>query len=150
MTVRVIGVGQRDRGDDAAGLEVAALLRAGGGIDAVIGAADPAALLDQMDGMDTLIAVDCARGGGEPGSILHLGSAPAFWPHKRAMSSHGNALADALSLGAALGCLPPRIAVLAVVGQSFELGAPLSPAVRNALPELARQAMQEAACTKPV
>jgi hydrogenase maturation protease len=145
--VRVIGVGQRDRGDDAAGLAVAERLLAVAAdtVDVVFGGADAAALLAQFEGVPAAIVVDCARGGGAPGSILRLGADIACWPPARATSSHGNALADALALGAALGCLPPRLAVFAVVGQAFGRGAPLSPAVRLAIPELARQVMQAAA-----
>jgi hydrogenase maturation protease len=143
--VRVIGVGQRERGDDAVGLEVAARLRADAGdvVEVVSGAADAAALLAQLDGVSAAIAIDCARGGGSPGTILRLGADVASWPQSRSMSSHGNALADALALGAVLGCLPPRVTVFAVVGEAFRVGAPLSPAVRLAVPAVVAQVLRE-------
>ncbi len=143
MIVRVIGVGQRARGDDAAGLLLADDLR-GEGIDVVIGAADGAALLAQFEGFRAVIVVDCARGGGAPGSIVRLPADFAASPRSRAKSSHGNALAEALALGAALGCLPPRLSVFAVVGERFGLGEPLSAAVAAALPELAALVLREA------
>jgi hydrogenase maturation protease len=144
MIVRVIGVGQAERGDDAAGLHVAELLRARApeGIAVLSGAADAAAVLAQLEGADAAVAVDCARGGDAPGSILRLPADIPLWPRSRT-SSHGHALADALALGAALGCLPKRLAVFVVVGRSFGLGEPLSPAVRQALPELARLVLRE-------
>jgi hydrogenase maturation protease len=150
--VRVIGVGQPDRGDDAVGLVVVEYLRtnAADGIDIVFGASDAVALLAQLEGVDCVVAVDCASGGGAPGNILRLERDTGSWPRKRATSSHGNALADALALGAALGCLPPRLSVFAVVGERFGIGEPLSAAVRMAVPELARQVLQEATCMKPV
>lgn len=143
--VRVIGVGQRDRGDDAVGLLVAEHLRsAADTIDVVIGGADAAALLVQLEGAVAAIAVDCARGGGPPGAILRLPPDLAGWPQSRSTSSHGNALADALALGHALGCLPPRLAVFAVVGLAFGVGDPLSPAVRDAIPRFAACVLREA------
>jgi hydrogenase maturation protease len=151
MRVRVIGVGHPDRGDDAVGLEVAARLRAEGGdsLDVVSGAADAAAVLAQLEGVPAAIAVDCARGGGAPGSIVRLPGDVAAWPKARSSSSHGNALADALALGAALGCLPQRFAAFAVVGQSFAIGAPISAPVRCAIPALTARILEEAACMKP-
>jgi hydrogenase maturation protease len=151
MRVRIIGAGHSDRGDDACGLVAAELLRrvAGPDIDVVDGAADAAAMLALFEDVDGVIAVDCARGGGNPGDIVRLPADPAKWPKARASSSHGNSLADAVALGDALGALPPRFAVFAVVGTDFTLGAPLSPAVQAALPNLIRTVMQEAACMKP-
>lgn len=181
--VRVVGIGQPDRGDDAAGLLAADAVRAQApGADVRSGAADAAGVLAQFEGADRVIVIDSARGGGAPGDVVRLmlsggpdrqpgglsltgaqqrplpvreraiqaGGALADQPTKcsRAFSSHGNALAGALALGEALGCLPKQLSVFAIVGETFALGAPLSPAVRAALPGLVRQVMQEASCTK--
>jgi hydrogenase maturation protease len=135
------------RGDDAIGLLIAERLRAraiGQGIDVVSGASDAASLLAQFEGAAAVIAVDCARGGGPPGTILRLPPDPKTWPRARPTSSHGNALADAVALGEALGCLPERLSVLVVVGEAFGIGAPLSPAVRDAMPALAACVLREA------
>jgi hydrogenase maturation protease len=151
VTVRVIGVGHVDRGDDAVGLAVADRLRveAGDTVDVRSGAADAAAVLAQLEGAAAAIAVDCARGGGSPGSILCLSADIASWPTARGTSSHGNALADALALGAALECLPARLTVFAVVGERFGPGDALSAPVRAAIPELARRILEEATCMRP-
>jgi hydrogenase maturation protease len=144
--VRVIGVGQRDRGDDSVGLDLAAHLRAEATdiLDIVSGAAEAAALLAQLEGAPAAIVVDCVRGGGSPGTVLRLGPDIASWPPCRPTSSHGNALADALALGGALGCLPPRLVVFGIVGEAFGLGAPVSAAVRLAVPEVAALVLREA------
>lgn len=144
----IICAGHPDRGDDAAGLHVADLLRAQG-LEVHSGAADAAAVLAQMEGLDCAIAVDCARGGGTPGTILQLPASAILGQQSRPSSSHGNALAGALALGDALGCLPPRITLFVIAGQNFAIGAPLSAGVRAALPELVRRVIEEAACTKP-
>lgn len=145
MTVRVIGLGHADRGDDAAGLAVAAMVRALAPDATVLnGAADGPGLLAQMDGADTVILVDCARGG-VPGTVLRVDPRVAAGARGSAASGHGNALAEALALGEALGNLPPRVTVLVIVGAAFGLGAPMSEAVRAAIPEAAARVVADIA-----
>lgn len=144
MSARVIGVGHPDRGDDAAGLAVLSLLR-GTDLDCVAAAADGPGLLAQLEKQEHAIIVDSARGGGAVGKILRVAGG-ALAPHR---GTHGNALAEALALGAALDCLPSRLSVFAVVGERFGLGEPMSDPVRAALPALAAMVREEAACTKP-
>ena len=147
--VRVVGVGHPDRGDDAAGLEVLDRVRARAptGLDVVSGAADGPGLLAQIETLTHVVIVDCARGGGAPGTILHLDAASLAVPPPAHGNSHGNALAEALALGEALGCLPARLTILAVVGEHFAIGATMSQAVRAALPALAARVLEEATCT---
>jgi hydrogenase maturation protease len=147
--IRVVGVGHPDRGDDAAGLDVLDRIRARApaDMDIVRAASDGPALLAQIESLLHVVIVDCARGGGAPGAILRLDTASlaALPPAHR--HSHGNALAEALALGEALGCLPARLTILAVVGERFGIGDAMSPAVRAALPSLASRALEEATCT---
>ena len=145
--VRVVGVGHPDRGDDAAGLEVLDRVRARAntGLDIVRAAADGPGLLAQIETLAHVVIVDCARGGGAPGTILHLNAASLAVPAHG--NSHGNALAEALALGEALGCLPARLTILAVVGEHFAIGEAMSQAVRAALPALAARVLEEATCT---
>jgi hydrogenase maturation protease len=48
--------------------------------------------------------------------------------------SHGFGLASSLELARALGCLPPRVVVVGIVGTCFTVGAPLSEPVARAVP----------------
>ncbi|GAA4039284.1 hypothetical protein GCM10022248_01600 [Nonomuraea soli] len=124
----IIGIGNDYRGDDGAGLEAA---RALGGLE---NGGDPAELVEAWTGADLAVVIDCAHAHDPPGTIrchAGLGLPPAGHT-----STHGLSLADALDLGRALGRLPRRLVVVTVEGAGFELGAPLSPAVRQALPEL--------------
>jgi hydrogenase maturation protease len=134
-SVRVIGFGQAMRGDDAAALEVIARLHALADpqIEPMPGAADAAGALAQLEGASRVIAVDCARGGGSPGAILRLDAATLSV--RGSVTSHGDALAGALALGAALGVLPP-LTLFAIVGARFGLGDSFSAPVRAALPDL--------------
>jgi hydrogenase maturation protease len=145
--VRVIGVGQMHRGDDSVGLVVVDYLRAltPPGVELRYGAADGAALLAQIEGLPSAILVDCARGRGQPGQILKVDPAMAPGGAAATGGSHGNALADALALGGALGCLPSRLTILTVVGERFAVGEPMSDAVRAAIPSLAMRVLECAA-----
>lgn len=150
--VRVIGVGQMHRGDDAVGLEAIEHLRvqAPEGVEVQRGAADGAALLSQIEGQAFAILIDCARGGGAPGEILHLDAASASQhASSGGTSSHGNALGEALALAHALDCLPARLSIYAIVGGTFAVGDTLSPAVRAAVPQLVAYVIEEAGRTEP-
>jgi len=57
--------------------------------------------------------------------------------HAFGLSTHGLGLAEAIELARALGALPPRCVVYAIEGASFEAGAPLTPAVSDAVADVA-------------
>jgi hydrogenase maturation protease len=124
---RVIGLGAEDRGDDAAGLLVARLIRAAAppGVEVRECAGDAGALLELLEGAQRVVLVDAARGGA-PGTVERLPvdavrSAPAS-------STHGLGLAEALGVAAALGILPATVRIYAVHGRRFDPG-PASPEV---------------------
>src|ERR1019366_5223412 len=88
MSVLVAGLGQRDRGDDAIGPEVAAEVASRGlpGVT-VIQQSDPLALLDVWDGAglaDLVIVIDAIRSGEPPAARCRRGPARArtrsAWP----------------------------------------------------------------------
>lgn len=142
--VVVIGVGNDLRGDDGAGLAAARLVRAASpaGVEVVESAGDPAAIVEGWDGALLAIVLDAARGGAPPGTLARVDRVPAG---RAPGSSHGLGLADAWALGEALGRLPRRLAVLAVVGAAFELGTPVSAPVAAGVREAAREAVTLAA-----
>lgn len=116
-TIRVIGLGNRYAGDDAAGLIAARKLRETLGERAEVIEAEMAGLevLDLMEGADAVILIDAARGGGEVGRIYRLDAvsaslAPTLFPH----STHSFNAADALELGRTLGKLPPTVIVYGI------------------------------------
>jgi hydrogenase maturation protease len=124
----VVGVGNADRGDDAAGLLAARRL---GGIELE---GDPSALIDLLDGVDDAVVIDAVRSGSEPGTVhrIAVGDAPvAAIP--RAASTHLIGLADALELARVLGRLPRRTTVYGIEGGRFALGDAVSPAVAAAI-----------------
>jgi len=119
---RVIGIGAEDRGDDAAGLLVARLLRlaAPQGVEVHESAGDAGRLLELIEGADRVVVVDAARGAGVPGTVKRVQLDAAL--ESPACSTHGLGLAEALGVASELGILPPVLRVYVVYGRSFEPG----------------------------
>ena len=132
--IRVVVLGNRDRGDDAAALLAADDLR---GEARVILAGRPGlALIDLLPPEERCILLDVTVSGSPPGTIHDLplqDLAPDLLPDLR-VSSHGYGPGEALALARALGRRLPVGSFLGIEGEAFELGADLSPAVEFALP----------------
>jgi len=137
----VIGIGNPDRGDDAAGLAVARTVRAAApaGVTVVELDGDQLALLDAWDGAADVYVVDAACAGGEPGSVYRFdGSAPLGGEFSR-RGTHLLSLADVIELARALRLLPARLTGYGIEGAAYELGAPLSPQAETAARTVAEQ-----------
>ena len=146
MRPAVIGVGNEERGDDAVGLEVARLLRAQPCSEADVFEADGEAsgLMELWRGRESVVLVDATSSGAPAGSILRLDAGRDPLPARRERScTHGFGVTEAVELARALGELPSRTVVFGVEGQGWELGAPMSPPVARAVPEVARRVRQE-------
>lgn len=147
----VIALGNRHRGDDAVGPELAARLDGRlPGCRVVSGPLDALALVAAWDGARVAVVVDAARGGdAAPGTVhrLDAGDAAAAVRAKAITrcSSHGGGLAEALALAELLGRLPRRLVVLAVEAERFDAGSPLSPAVAAAIEPLAGEIVRAVA-----
>jgi len=142
----VIGVGNPEAGDDAAGRLVARRLRSrherGEGGDTVVRecGGEPTQLMEAWDGFDEVVLVDACSGGGPPGRILRF-EAPelerlaALQPRQR--STHGFGVCMAVALAQALGAAPLALVVYAIEGRTFHPGAAVSAEVERAADELA-------------
>jgi hydrogenase maturation protease len=151
----VIGVGNPDRGDDAAGLAVARQLR--DGIVAVRGldprivehGGEATALVLEMDGVERVFLIDACVSGVLPGTIHRFDVSSTAMPvFASGLSTHGFGPAAAVELARALGRLPRQCIVYAIEGASFETGALLSPRVAAAVAEVARHLRDEMAACK--
>jgi hydrogenase maturation protease len=138
--ILVIGIGNPDRGDDAAGVLVARRVRAAASrrdvsVREVVG--DQLALLDTWCGARTVYVVDAIRSGKAAGSVCRFDAAEPldapFW-HR---GTHTFSLADVIELGRALGRLPGRLLGYGIEGTAFGLGDPVSPGVEAAVAEVA-------------
>ncbi len=139
MSTVVIGVGNRLRGDDGAGPEVAARLRerVGATVRVVESSGDPTELIDAWRGTAQAVVVDAAVSGAPVGTIHHIevGTDP-IGPIGLRGSSHLVGLDDAIALAGAIGELPGRLTIVAIEGEIFWPGRPLSPAVEEAVAEV--------------
>jgi hydrogenase maturation protease len=141
----VIGIGNPDRGDDAAGLAVARLVRADApaGVTVIELDGDQLALLDAWDGAAEVYLVDAARFGAEPGSVVRFDADTTLGGEFSRVGTHLLGLADAIELGRALHRLPARLTGFGIEGAGYELGAPLSAEAEHAARTVAEQILRE-------
>jgi hydrogenase maturation protease len=145
--IKVIGVGNAWRGDDAAGLLVARRLKADhlpqveiseclGTVSAVQAAWQDAA---------GVIVVDAVVSGDLPGTIHRFNGHGDGMPVQlsRSPSSHGWGVAEALALGRLFRELPPLLIIYGIEGKTFDHGTNLSPEVAAAIPEAADRIRRE-------
>lgn len=147
--VLIIGVGNRSRGDDAAGLIAAARARehlAGApGISVVELDGDAKSAIDLIDQHATVILADAVRFGGEPGRIYRIDASGRPLPARlRRTSSHGFGIAHTIELARVLGRLPPRVVVYGIEAACFDLGTSPSPMVTSAALTVADRIAREA------
>jgi hydrogenase maturation protease len=144
----VICVGNRDRGDDGAALEVARRLRRLAPPNAFVHecAGQASCLMEDWRGRPRVILVNAASGTGRPGSVhryaAHTKPLPTGVLHA---SSHSWGVAEAIEMARALGQLPPETIVYAIEGRSFGLGHWLSPEVELAADEVVEEVLTDLA-----
>jgi hydrogenase maturation protease len=142
----VVCVGNRWRGDDAAGLEVATLLRGTlpGEAELLEREGEPTALMDAWEGAETVWLVDAVSSVAQAGAVHRVDASEEELPAAlfRA-STHHFGLADAVELARALGRLPPHTIVFGIEGAGFDAGAELTPGVAAAVPQVAASIRRE-------
>ncbi len=146
----MVGIGNRWRGDDAAGLVVAALVGAAepAGVEVVEHPGEPIELIEACEGTTELWIVDAVCSGGTPGAVHRLDVSERPLPAALfGVSTHRLGLTEALEIARALGLLPPRVIVYGVEGASFEPGEQLSVPVARAAENLAQTMLGELAVT---
>ena len=147
----IIGCGNRDRGDDAAGLLVAERLRdlAAEAVNVSIElcSGEATELVDLWSRDDEVIVVDAVAGDAPAGTIHcwdddippRTGSASA--------STHGFGLREAIPLAQIMGRLPKLLRIYGIEGRQFEIGAGISPEVQSAAEQAAQEIRAEIART---
>ncbi len=135
MTAAVVCVGNRLRGDDAVGLEVARHLHGTlpEGVAITEREGEPTTLIDAWDGADALWIVDAVSSGSGAGTVhrLDAGERP-LPPGPFRASTHHVSLAETVELARVLGRLPARTVVFGIEAASFTIGEPLTPSVAAA------------------
>jgi hydrogenase maturation protease len=138
----ILGCGNRQRGDDAAGILVAERLRTLG-IAAEVCAGEPSELMEAWSSADDVMVIDAVVAGAPVGSV-HVWDGrhpPQFATAKR--STHGFGVAEAIELGRALDRLPARLRVYGIEGKNFEVGRAVSPEVQRAVEEVVHRIAAE-------
>lgn len=145
-SIRIIGLGNGLRGDDAVGLMAARQLQHKCGDRAEVIEAEMAGvdLMELMKGARVVILIDAACSGQTPGMIHRLDASRSpislqIFPR----SSHAIGTVDALELARAMGTLPATVIVYGIEAANVEAGQPLSPAVTKALDEVVERIVEE-------
>ena len=147
-TIKVIGIGQSLRGDDAAGPAAVQLWRQRypataerPDVQVELAELPGIGLLNLLEGSSVVILVDAIRSDAQPGTIhlLTENQLETFQPG--AGSAHGWGVAETLSLGQKLRLtsLPRKLILIGIEAGQLNMGETLSPEVEAALPEVARQ-----------
>jgi hydrogenase maturation protease len=142
VRVLVIGCGNADRGDDAAGILVARRLRERG-VDAREYSGDGLALIDSWSRAEYVIMIDAVVTGAPAGTISGCMGADAAVLRGRSTSSHSFDVASAIELARALDCLPESFKIYGIEGQAFDLGTPPQPAVLASVERVASLVLAE-------
>jgi hydrogenase maturation protease len=143
----VIGVGNPDRGDDAAGLAVARKVRAAAprGVTVTELDGDQLRLLDAWDGVAEVYVVDAVCSGGPPGATYRFDASRPLGARFTHRGTHTFSLAEVIELARALRRLPARVAGYGIEGATFAIGAGLSPEAEAAVQAVADQILAELA-----
>ena len=141
----VIGVGNRWRRDDAAGLEVVDALR--GRVDdsvlLVESDGEPTRLLDAFERAPRVIMVDAVVTGGQPGTVHRFTDDQLPDGMGIGQSSHLVQLYETIALGKLLGKLPHGLVLIGIEALDFDNGEGMTDAVATAV-EFAVQAVLDA------
>jgi len=145
----IIGYGNTDRGDDAAGILVARRLR-DLGVDAIEHLGDGCALLDlwaAADGFADEVVVIDAMVSGKPLGSVRVWDARELRAAEPALrtSTHRFGLGQAVELARVLGQLPARLTIYGIEGLRFEPGAEPSLEVLRAVERVALELFRKSA-----
>jgi len=130
----VIGVGNRDRGDDAVGPIVCDRI---GELDLpdVESVVFEGSVLDlpiHWSTTDRVVIVDAAEPAGEPGRIIEVDGRATRLVTPGPLSTHTIDVGAAIELARALDRLPAQLSIIGIEGAEFEFGAWLTSAVEHA------------------
>jgi hydrogenase maturation protease len=145
--LKVIGVGNEWRGDDAVGLLVARRLKEDQlpQVEVAECRGTLTAVREAWKDAAGVIVVDAVVSGAPPGTIHRFDAHGAGMPVElsRSPSSHGWGVAEALALGKVFQELPPWLIIYGIEGQNFGPGQEVSQEVEAAIPEAVRRIRRE-------
>ena len=134
----ILGCGNPDRSDDAAGLLVARRLRQLG-IDAHEHGGEMLSLIEAWRGAADVILIDAIASGARPGTIKVWNARNSPLPLEPfRCSTHAFGVAEAVELARVLDRLPCRLTIYGIEATKFESGGSPSSAVADGVERLAQ------------
>ena len=144
--IRLIGIGNEFRSDDAVGLYVARQLkqRTDGVLDIVEATGEGIDLLELWEGAEKVLLVDAVCSKAKPGTIYRFDTRKQSIPDNLfSCSTHHFGVAQAIEMARVLQRLPARLIVYGIEGKTFTAGIQLSPEVKVAAETVILQVMKE-------
>jgi hydrogenase maturation protease len=135
----LIGIGNRFRRDDAAGLEVVRRLRLAHppGVILIEQEGEPGSLIESWSSADEALVIDGVSSGSTPGKVHRFDVTDAPLPAEVFNpSTHAMGLPEAVELARELDRLPGRLIVYGIEGESFEAGEGLTEPVQKTVEKL--------------
>jgi hydrogenase maturation protease len=133
MNALVIGVGNRYRRDDVAGLAVAERVRGAGvpGVRVIDMEGDVTSLVDLWAGAARVFVVDAVSSGGEPGTVYRFDAGGEPAPEAfRYRGTHTLSIADVVELARAVDRMPRHLVTYGIEGGAFDAGTEMSSSVK--------------------
>lgn len=132
MSRLVLGLGNRLRGDDGAGAEVAHRVQTLPSKEVI----DPGRLIDLWSRDDDVIVIDAVSSGAAIGTIHRLDLTQSQLPLTSVTSSHAFGLAEVVELARSLGKLPRSVRVYGIEIGRLSHGSSMSRSVAAAVEEV--------------
>ncbi|MGI9585140.1 MAG: hydrogenase maturation protease [Acidimicrobiia bacterium] len=136
MVRRLIGIGNPDRGDDAAGWFVAEAVDSWAVSQFVAGSFD---MVDVWDAEDDVVMVDAMRSDAPVGEVRRFDALVEPLPVGAFTSTHAFGPAAVVELARVMGRMPRSLVVFGIEAGDTTHGASLSPTVAEATALLARE-----------
>ena len=135
----IIGCGNQDRGDDAAGLLTARRLRELG-IAAREHNGDALALIEAWRGADNVVLIDTVVTGSRSGKVTTWDAiAHPLTGDRFHCSTHSFGVSGAVGLARTLGWLPSHLQIYGIEGKEFHIGSQPSSTVLRGVERAAQQ-----------
>ena len=143
----MIGVGNRDRGDDAVGPVVCDLIADAGlpGVDTLVFEGSVLDLPMHWGPDDCVVIVDAAAPAGRAGRITAVDALADRLTAPGTVSTHTVDVGAAVELARALGRMPAELTIVGIEGASFEFGAGLDRRVSSAVDRVVARISRRAA-----
>jgi hydrogenase maturation protease len=142
----IIGIGNKFRSDDAAGLIAASRIKdlRLDKTDVEESAGDGAGLIDTWTGRKNVILIDAVLSGSAPGTVHRLELTSRLLPTEFfKFSTHLFSIPQAIYLSASLGTLPDKLLILGIEGKSFDPGEAISGEAESAINNIVNIVQQE-------